>query len=160
MGIFSTMVRDMLIVGIIASFCDFLLPRSNIKRPVQLVFGLYFMALLMNPLVSVWTGTDLSDVDFSDMGETRIAEAEILYDESMVYREAASSLESDIKGKLEAIYQSSEITVDIVMEKNGFCSVDIGMKNSQHNDAVMIAEIKEFLASEYGIPSDVVNIEL
>lgn len=159
MGIFSAMVRDMLIIGIIASFCDFLLPRSDIKRPVQLVFGLYFMALLMNPLVSIWTGIDLSTVDFSEMGDASVAEVEMQYDESMVYREAASTLETDIKGKLESIYQGFEVTVNIMMEESGFRSVDIVIKDSQNNDMVMVAEIKEYLASEYGIPGNVVNIK-
>ena len=65
MGFLTEMVADLVIVAVVAAFCDMLLPESGVKRSVRLVFGLYFMALMLNPLVTLWTDTDLSAMDFS-----------------------------------------------------------------------------------------------
>lgn len=160
MDLLSSLIRDLVIIGIIASFCDLLLPQSEIRRPAKLVFGLYFMALMLNPLVSLFQDTDLSAIDFEALAEENVMEVEVEYSEDMVYREAAETLSQEIEGKLGALYHDNQVLVSIQMNSEGFQKVKVKMSNSVPSDVILIAEIKDFLASEYGIPGNVVSISV
>lgn len=160
MELLSSLIKDLVIIGIIASFCDLLLPRSEMHRPVQLVFGLYFMALMLNPLVALFQDTDLSAIDFETLAEEKIKETEFDYSEEMVYEEAAETLSQEIEGKLGALYHDDQVSVSILMNAEGFQRVKVKMSTSGQSDAVRAAEIKDFLASEYGIPGNIVSFSV
>ena len=158
MELLFVLIKDLVIIGIVASFCDLLLPESEIRRPVQLIFGLYFMALMLNPLVSLFQDTDLSVIDFESLAEEKFNEMEYDYSEDMVYQEAANTLSQEIEGRLGALYHDDQVTVSIRMNVDGFQKVKVNMSSAEQNEAVLVVEIKEFLASEYGIPGNVVSI--
>lgn len=160
MSFLTEMVADLVIVAVVAAFCDMLLPDTDVKRPVQLVFGLYFMALMLNPLVTVWTDTDLSAMDFSTLGETTLREAETEYDADAVYREAAATLGAEIEGKLERIYEDSDAVVRLGMEESGFTEATVILKGSVSNPQIVAAEIQDLLTADYGIPKEVIRIQM
>lgn len=160
MEILSSLVKDLVIIGIIASFCDLLLPRSDVRRPVQLVFGLYFMALMLNPLVAFFQDIDLSSIDFESLATERIIETEQGYSEELIYKEAAETLSDEIEGKISALYHLEQVSVSIQMNNDGFQKVKIKMENSSDFESVYVAEIKDFLAIEYGIPGNVVSVSM
>ena len=158
MGILTEMIADLVIVAVVAAFCEMLLPDTGVKRPVQLVFGLYFMALMLNPLVALWTDTDLSAMDFSTLGSVALEEAETEYDEAAVYREAASALGREMEEKLERIYEGSDASVRLAMEESGFTEAEVTMKGDFSNPSVAAAEIQDLLIADYGIPKEVSRI--
>ncbi|MGM9567736.1 MAG: stage III sporulation protein AF [Clostridia bacterium] len=160
MSFLTEMVSDLVIVAVVAAFCDMLLPDTGVKRPVQLVFGLYFMALMLNPLVALWTDTDLSAMDFSALGDVALEGAETEYDEAAVYREAASVLGGEIEEKLERIYEGSEASVFLVMEESGFAEAEVTIKGEISNPPVVTAEIQDLLVADYGIPKEVIRIRM
>ena len=157
MDLLSSLIKDLVVIGVIASFCDLLLPQSKKHHSVQLVFGLYFMALMLNPLVALFQDTDLSAVDFETLAEEKIADTEFEYSEEMVYNEAAKTLSREIEGKLEALYDR-QVSVSVEMSVDGFQKVDVNIAGSGPSDAVSAAEIKDYLASEYGIATNLVYI--
>lgn len=157
---FSVMIRDVVIIGVLASFCEMLLPESDIKHPVRLIFGLYFMALLLGPMVALVTDTDLSALDVNALAETRTMEAPILFEEDMVYAEAADTLEREIEGKLGAVYGDCEPAVEIDMNAEGFSSVTVEITGDIPSENVVAAEIRDLLCADYGIPEDVMKISL
>ena len=160
MGFFTVMIRDIVIIGVVASFCEMVLPDSDVKHPVRLVFGLYFMALLLNPLITLWTDTDLSSIDFGIMAETETIEAQEIYEEQIVYAEAARTLETEIEGKLGAAYGDCSVSADIQMDESGFESVRVELNGNISSEMVASAEISDLLSRDYGIPKDVISVVL
>lgn len=160
MTVLMTMIADLVIVAVLASFCDMLLPETGVKRPVQLVFGLYFMALMLNPLVSLWTDNDFSAMDFSSLGEVRLNEAQTEFSEEVVYREAAATVSGEIEMKLERIYEGSSAKVHIVMDESGFIKVSVSVIGGVADERIATAEIQDLLVEDYGIPKDVLKISI
>ena len=158
MDFLTVMVRDVVIIGVMASLCEMVLPDNDVKHPVSLVFGLYFMALLINPMVTLFTDTDLSSIDFSALAEAETLETVELYNEEMVYQEAANTLETEIEGKLTAVYSGCSVETDIKMTENGFESVLVTMGGVDSSRAVMAAEITDMLSRDYGISKDVLTV--
>lgn len=155
MNFFSAMIRDLVMIAFIASFCELLLPKSQSKGPVQLVFGLYFLGLMLSPILSFAGGVELSAIDFESLGEASLVEVDPSYDVSAVYDDAADMLEQDISGRLEAIYRKDDISVEIEMEESGFRWVVV---RGMGRDAVVAEEVKELLAAEYGMDRSVVKV--
>ena len=160
MGFLTEMVADLVIVAVVAAFCDMLLPESGVKRSVRLVFGLYFMALMLNPLVTLWTDTDLSAMDFSSLGDAALREAETEYDAEAVYREAAAALGADIEEELERIYEGSDAEVCLVMKEEGFTEAAVSLKGGGSDPRIAAAEICDLLIADYGIPKEVIRIDI
>ena len=158
MELLTVMIRDIVIIGVVASFCEMVLPDSDVKHPVRLVFGLYFMALLINPLIALWTDTDLSAIDFGALAESETVEAQEFYNEEIVYAEAARTLETEIEGKLSAAYESCAIGADIQMSEVGFENVQINLRGNVGSKMVASAEITDMLSRDYGIPKDVISV--
>lgn len=155
MEFFSAMIRDLVIIAFIASICELLLPETQSREPVRLVFGLYFLCLMLNPVMKIIDDVDLAAIDFEALGEASLTEIDVAYEESLVYEEAAAMLEEDIEGRLNAIYDGADASVEIKMEERGFCSVAV---RGVSGDAVTVAEIKDFLASEYGIERGMIGV--
>lgn len=160
MNVLTEMVADLVIVAVIASFCEMLLPDTGVKRPVQLVFGLYFMALMLNPLVALVTDTDLSAMDFDSLGEASLREAEAAYDENTVYRQAAADLGADLESLLEQRYEGSDAAVRLAMDEGGFREATVRLKGYGGNPQTTAMEIQDLLIKEYGIPKDVIRIQM
>ena len=160
MRFLTEMVSDLVIVAVVAAFCDMLLPESGVKRSVQLVFGLYFMALMLNPLVTLWTDTDLSAMDFSSLGNAALLEAETEYDEAAVYREAAAALGAEIEEKLERIYEGGDAEVRLSMTEEGFTEASVTLEGGGFDPRIAAAEICDLLIADYGIPKEVISVRV
>ena len=159
MDFLTNMVKDLVVIGVLAALCDLILPESTVKKPVQLVFGLYFMAVLLNPLITLWTGTDLTDIDFSQLGEAYVQEIDGAVADSDVYAEAAKNIGADIEGKLAALYDGDDFKASIAMDESGFQSARIVVSyKGSVDETVMTAEIKDLLATDYGIEAKIVKI--
>lgn len=159
MEFFSAMIRDLVIVAFVASLCELLLPETQSAGSVRLVFGLYFLCLMLSPVMSFVGDVDLDAIDFEALGEASLMEIDAAYkeslSESLVYDEAAAMLEKDIKGRLDAIYDEENVVVEIEMDESGFRSVVV---RGVSENAVVVAEIKDFLGAEYGIDRTVIAV--
>lgn len=160
MDFFTNMVKDLVVIGVLAAFCDMILPESTVKKPVQLVFGLYFMAVMLNPLITLWTGTDLTDIDFSRLGEGYVEEIEADAETGDVYAEAARQIAADLEGRLEALYDDCSFAATVTMAEAGFQRVAVVVTHGGNVDeVVMTAEIKDLLAEHYGMTGKTVNVK-
>ena len=54
--------RELLFVTAAAACLEMILPESTIRRPLRFIFGLWFLALLLNPLISLISDTDLNEI--------------------------------------------------------------------------------------------------
>lgn len=158
MDILIAMVKDMAVIAVLASFCEMLLPESDVKKPIHLIFGLYFMILMLNPLVRLWTDVDFSQWDFTEMGAERIEVAAESWREEDVYEEAAKILASEMEGKLNAAYAPLTFEAEVKMSKEGFRSVAVIVRGGGSAERVLRKEIKELFAKEYGVPGDVLTV--
>jgi stage III sporulation protein AF len=160
MDFLTNMVKDLVVIGVLAAFCDMILPESTVKKPVQLVFGLYFMAVMLNPLITLWTGTDLTDIDFSQLGEEYMVEIDSDVDTDDVFAEAARQIAVDIEGRLVALYDDCTFAVTVTMDQESFQSVVVNVTHEKNVDeTVMTAEIKDILAENYGVGGETITVK-
>ena len=160
MDFLTNMVKDLVAIGVLAAFCDMILPESTVKKPVQLVFGLYFMAVMLNPLITLWTGTDLTDIDFSQLSEAYVEDIETNVETGDVYAEAARQIAVDIEGRLEALYAGCDFAAAVTMDQESFQSVSVAVTTAKNVDeTVMTAEIKDLLAENYGMAGKTIRVK-
>lgn len=160
MDFLTNMVKDLVVIGVLAAFCDMILPETTVKKPVQLVFGLYFMAVMLNPLITLWTGTDLTDIDFSELGEAYVEDIEGSVDTDDVYAEAARQIAADIEGRLSALYDDCTFDATVIMNEEAFQSVAVVVTYEENVDeTVMTAEIKDILAENYGMEGKTITVK-
>ncbi len=161
MDFLTNMVKDLVVIGVLAAFCDMILPESTVKKPVQLVFGLYFMAVMLNPLITLWTGTDLTDIDFSQLSEAYVENIEDSAETGDVYAEAARQIAADIEGRLEALYDDCDFAAAVTMDQESFQSVSVVVTHRKNVDeVVMTAEIKDLLAENYGMAGKTIKVKI
>lgn len=161
MELLITMVKDLVIVGMIASFCDILLPRSEEKGPVRLIFGLYFITLFLSPVLALATNDDFSGLDFSAMGAAAVENLSDPVAEEEVYRKAADQIAEDVSSGLNTIYKDGIFSVKVSMTRDGFSEVCVdAVGNFSVQPEVMIAEIKDYLQENYGMNRDLVRVRV
>lgn len=160
MDFLTNMVKDLVVIGVLAAFCDIILPESTVKKPVQLVFGLYFMAVMLNPLITLWTGTDLTEIDFSELGEAYAEDIDGSVDTADVYDEAARQIAADIEGRLEALYDDCDFDAAVTMNQDAFEAVSVVVTGEKNVDeTIMTAEVKDFLAENYGMEGKIITVK-
>jgi stage III sporulation protein AF len=52
-------VREIAIIVLLASFLEMLLPRSNMKRFVQVILGLFILISILNPIASLFSSDEM-----------------------------------------------------------------------------------------------------
>lgn len=60
MGFITNIVREIAIIVILASFLEMLLPKSNMKRFVQVVLGLFILISILTPIANLISGDELA----------------------------------------------------------------------------------------------------
>ena len=161
MELLMTTVKDLVIVGMIASFCDILLPRSEEKGPVRFIFGLYFLTLFLSPVLALATSDDFSGLDFSALGAEAVAGVSESVAEEDIYDRAAEEIAGDISAQLDAIYKDGTFSVKVNMTRDGFSAVSIDAVGSfSVQPEVLIAEIKDYLQQNYGMDRNLVKVQV
>ena len=154
---FRELISELAVISVMATVAEILLPETGGNRPVYFVFGLYFIALLLNPLVAFWTETDLTALDFSSLAEERVI---AVTEESVmpeVYAATAQELAAEIEAKLKALFPHSEFEARISMSENGFEQVIIEYDGAFNRDVE--GEIINLLATDYGIGTEKILIQ-
>ena len=151
--------RDMIVVAVAASCCEILLPEGESKRPVRFVFGLWFMALMLNPLVTLFTATDLSAIDIASLSDEELAAVgeEETDEEAEIYGEAARRLSEEFRQKLGALYEDRTFRVTARLEEKGVTSLSVAVGGEGGGESIR-EDILALAARDYGIPASAVEI--
>ncbi|MDO4542617.1 MAG: stage III sporulation protein AF [Bacillota bacterium] len=154
MAVLQDVIRDFAIVAVLAAFVDMFLPGATKHYSIKLVFGLYFLAVLLNPVVSLFTDVDLAALDFRDLAISDMT-AEEAVDDAGVLAAAASSLASEMEARLGATYEEIGFTVTVDLGSDEVKEVEVLVEAvSPGRERVMADNIKNFLAQDYGIEKD------
>ncbi len=158
MGVFTKVIGDIAVVAVFAAFIDMFLPKARQHYGIKLVFGLYFLAILLNPVVGLFTDMDFSTLDFSQLA---IEEGEILPQEadSSVLEAASQSLSAEIETKLEAVYEEYDFYVMAVLGNDSVESVTAEVSSVEPGRERVVADkVKTILAEDYGIEKRKVEV--
>lgn len=151
MGVLRSVIADIAVVAVLAAFIDMFLPNARNHYGIKLVFGLYFLAILLNPVIDLFTETDFADLDFRELSisDTQIAESDL---DGSVLEAAADSLNQEIATKLTAKYEDFDFEVKVELTPEEIAAVEVraaGVNPGRERN--ISADIKELLAEDYGV---------
>lgn len=156
MELIRAMVRDLAIIAIIAAFIELFLPGEKMRYPVKLIFGLYFMAILVNPILSLFNNTHLTELDFRDM-EINIEAREPQIDESGdILSLAETSLGQEMAAKCHALYEDCKFEVTVRLGESDIDQVTVKVRGL----SPPLEAIREYLASTYGVEKSKIDFVL
>lgn len=150
---FRELIRELAVISVIAAFAEMFLPNTAGKRPVYFVFGLYFIALLLNPLVEFWTDTDLSAPDFSALAEERTVSVAADAAQEQAYKQTAENIADELERKLKVLFPTDDFYIEIVMTAKGYEYVTVNY-GGIIADGSEECKIRELAATDYGIGKD------
>ncbi len=152
MEIIKSLLRDLAIIGILAAFIEILVPEGKTKYPVRMIFGLYIIAIMLNPFLDLFHKTDLSALDFSELEVTEFGEVSWEDEEDTVLEEAALAIAKDVEAKLAAAYEAYTFTATVNLSADGDATVEITVTGVDHSREVFLSgEIKALIAKEFEI---------
>lgn len=67
MDLLNQVVRNLVILVIVMTFLEMLLPDNKLKSTAKLIFGLMIIATLLNPIVVILNGLGRASFDFSEL---------------------------------------------------------------------------------------------
>lgn len=155
MEILKELVKDLAIIGILAGFIEILVPEGKSKYPIRMIFGLYIIAVMLNPFLTLFHKTDLSSLDFNAIeADTALSGNDSLDSEEQeaVLAEAANNLAADLDNKLAALYEGYSFTTNVSLTASGNTTVEITVTGAENSREVALSgEIKAFVAEELGL---------
>lgn len=161
MELLKNMVGDIAIIAIIASFMEILVPSSHNRNAVRLILGLYFMAVMLNPIIALMGRENFASLDFTEIeisGESW-ENGDDPQEKTDIYDVAADSIASEIDGRLGAMYEDYQIASSVAMDETEVREVQVEVAGaSSGKELVIHDEIKRFISSEYGIPSNHIKV--
>lgn len=147
MQVLKDVILDLAIVAVLAAFIELLLPEDKMRYPVKLIFGLYFMALLINPVLSLFNKTDLSDLDFREMDITIEAREPTADEQGQVFSLAEASLAAEIAQRCHAMYEDGQFEVTVKLGDSDVESIQVAVRGT----APPLDDIVSFIAATYGV---------
>ncbi|MBU7007631.1 stage III sporulation protein AF [Phosphitispora fastidiosa] len=120
------MVKSILIIILMTAFLEIVLPRSDIKRYINLIIGLFIIIAVLNPILAIFnTGFDFEVLSAAPEGITGDTEA-LINQGRDIARARDNRVAGDYKEKLEkqvrslsGLYQNNNVTdvqVDMVAD--------------------------------------------
>lgn len=158
MAVVRSIIGDIALVAVLAAFVDMFLPRAQNHYGIKLVFGLYFLAILLNPIVGFFTEVDFASLDFRDLSleQYEVQDENV---EGSVLTEAAASLSREIETKLEAVYEDVVFTVDMTLNADEVKKVEVQATGAEPGrQRVIDDEIKTMLARDYAVERKKVKV--
>ena len=124
MEILKSVVREIAIIVLLATFLEMLLPKSNMKRFVQVILGLFILISILTPIANLFTSDDFSfhfeawqyqPAASSHQLEEILAQGQRLYDkaEKASLREYERKLENQIKALIIMIPEVNHAHVSV-----------------------------------------------
>ncbi len=160
MEILKELIKDLAIIGILAGFIEILVPEGKTKYPIRMIFGLYIIAVMLNPFLVFFHKTDLSALDFSDLEIANIDESSSAEDNEAVLQTAAAEIAADINGKLAAMYEEYTFAATVTLTADGEATAEITVTGAPNSKEVALSgEIKKFIAGEFGLSQRKITIK-
>ncbi|OCL26952.1 stage III sporulation protein AF [Orenia metallireducens] len=183
MDFLTNWIRNIVLVIIFANFIEMLLPNNNTKREINMVIGLFIILVILSPIINLlnYQSNFLSLFNIFNYSkpsfEEIVQEGEKLKEDNQGrakdYKrrlnrqiEALIKLNSDltdIKAKVDFNSNSQLKGVSIKGRDTRVkkVSVDLSKNNPpQDNEDNQMAELKELIASFYGIDTEQITIDL
>lgn len=154
----KNIIGDLAVVGVIAAFLDMLLPEGSSRRGVKLVFGLYFVAILINPLVGFFSHNHFSMPDFSEAAVVSQEESQGFQDSDLLTR-AEDSLAQEIAAKCKALYEKGTFEVSVSLTEQEVNGISIQCQGiDEGKERVTTNDIQTFIAKDYGVKKSKVEV--
>ena len=101
MAVLTGMVKNVLVIIILASFLEVLLPEGRVKPFVRFAIGLFIIIAVLNPVLNVLFEQREFEINLWDYKVSSEQEQEILEKGNRINRQITVSTEAGIKEKLE-----------------------------------------------------------
>ncbi len=148
MDTISEIVRTVIIIVLLASFIEMLLPGREMGGYVRLVMGLFIIIAILNPLVSWWKGERINwEIEawsfVPDRSETEAAIAQGMelerQNRELALAEYRKRLEKQVESMAKLLPEVESANADIVLERGEqqwgvLKSIELRIKASTEND--------------------------
>lgn len=160
MAVLEEIVRNLLVIIIIASFFELLVPDGNIKPFVRFAIGLFILITILNPVLAYLYDDRSFKINLWDYQVKEFSQDEILENGGKLNRQISESSNSIMKDKLEgqisamAMLVQGVEEVDIKAELNDDGSIrklNLLVTPDQGTKAANQEHVKAFSGSENAI---------
>jgi len=176
-------IRNIVLIIIFANFIEMLLPNNNTKREVNMVIGLFIILVILNPIINLLNYQSNLFSFFNIFNYSKPSFEQIVQEGERLKgdnREIVENYKKRLSKQIEALVKLNSNLEDVEAEVNfdsnsqlqGVCikgkdtrikkvSVDLSKNNpSQDNQDKQIRELKELIASFYGIDIEQITVDL
>lgn len=101
MAVLAGMVKNVLVIIILASFLEVLLPEGRVKPFVRFAIGLFILIAILNPVLNALFEQREFEINLWDYQVSSEQEKEILEKGSRINQQIATSTEAGIREKME-----------------------------------------------------------
>ena len=156
----SSWAEQVILVVIIATILELILPNSKNKKYVQMVIGVYVLFNIISPIIKNKEKLVFSEIDL-DKYITTSTKVEQSSMDARLEKIYLDELENNIKSKfknagIEIIKCTIDAELDTTKKNAGIHSIDVKVKNV--DDEKKISKIKQEIIEEYEISEDKVKI--
>ncbi len=116
MAVLAGMVKNVLVIIILASFLEVLLPEGRVKPFVRFAIGLFIIIAVLNPILNALFDKREFEINLWDYQVSSEQEREILEKGNRINRQIAISTETGIKEKMEGQVSAVAMLVPGVKE--------------------------------------------
>lgn len=127
MDAIAEMVRNVVLIVLLASFIEMLLPQQELGKYVRMVMGLFVVIAILNPLVSWWKGKELNlEIDawsfVPEQSETDMLlerGKEIQKQNNQLVMEAyMERMENQVEAMVKLLPEVTEVNADLMLERS------------------------------------------
>lgn len=156
----SSWAEQVILVVIIATILELILPNSKNKKYVQMVIGVYVLFNIISPIIKNKEKLVFSEIDL-DKYITTSTKVEQSSMDARLEKIYLDELENNIKSKfknagIEIIKCTIDAELDTTKKNAGIHSIDVKVKNV--DDEQKISKIKQEIIEEYEISEDKIKI--
>jgi stage III sporulation protein AF len=160
MAVLQEIVRNLLVIVIIASLFELLVPEGNIKPFVRFAIGLFILITILNPALAYLYDDRSFEVELWDYQVKNLNQDEMLKNGKKLNQQISASCNSEMKDKLEgqisamAILVQGVEDVDINAEFNEDGSIrklDLMVKPDKNNTAMNQEHVNVFSGNQEAI---------
>lgn len=116
MAVLAGMVKNVLVIIILASFLEVLLPEGRVKPFVRFAIGLFIIIAVLNPVLNALFDKKEFEINLWDYKVSSEQEREILEKGNRINQQIAASTEAGIKEKMEGQVSAVAMLVPGVKE--------------------------------------------
>ena len=158
----SSWAEQIVLAIVIATIIELILPKNKNKKYIEMVIGIYILFNIISPIIKNKEIFSIEKYNIENY-ETKIQyEVDQTSMDKRLEKIYLEELENTVKTKFEENgLEVVKCTVDAVLDTNqknaGIHSITVKVKNSA--ETILIAKVKQELATEFEINEDKINIK-